>query len=164
MESSSSLCSGSIATSNSTSDAPCAVVADAPRRTAAGSQHQRELTRRYKETMRPIGVYAIRNTVSGRILIGASLDVDGALNRHRFELNLKGHRNRRLLEEWLRDGAAAFRFEVVDTVKPRDDPAFDPAAELAGLLALWTEELDPRGERSYRAPRPAAPVLPRSIA
>jgi len=82
-------------------------------------------------------------------------DVEGTLNRHRFELDRKAHRNKLLLEDWLRDGAENFRFEIVDTVKPRDDPAFDPAGELAGLLALWTEELGASGERSYQ-PAPVA--------
>ena len=118
-------------------------------------RHQRELTRQYKETPRPMGVYVICNVANGRLLVGASLDVEGALNRHRFELDRKAHRNRRLLEDWLRDGAANFRFEVVDTVKPRDDPAFDAAGELAALHALWTEELGASGERSYQ-PAPAA--------
>jgi hypothetical protein len=118
-------------------------------------RHQRELTRQYKETPRPMGVYVIRDLANGRLLVGASLDVEGALNRHRFELDRKAHRNKRLLEDWLRDGAENFRFEVVDIVKPRDDPAFDCAAELAALLALWTEELGASGERSYQ-PAPAA--------
>ena len=114
---------------------------------------QRELTRKYKETLRPMGVYVIRNLVDDRIVINASLDLDGAMNRDRFDLKLDSHRNKRLLEDWRRLGAANFRFEIVDTVKPRDDPAFDYKAELEAMRTLWTAELDPRGDRQYAAAR-----------
>jgi hypothetical protein len=88
-----------------------------------------------------MGVYAIRNRANEVVLVGASLNVDGAMNRDRFELRNQTHRNKRLLEDWLRWGADGLRFEVIDTLKNRDDPAFDPQAELASLLALWREEL-----------------------
>ena len=109
-------------------------------------RRQRELTRQYKETPRPVGVYAIRNAAEpARVYLGASLDIDGAINRHRFELGLKRHPNKPLLQAWSRWGAESFRFEVIDTVKPRDDPAFDPKAELVTLLVLWREELVAQG-------------------
>jgi len=49
----------------------------------------------------------------------------------------------------MRLGAESFSFEVIDTLKKRDDPAFDCKGELASLLAMWTEELDSRGDRRY---------------
>ena len=109
-------------------------------------RRQRELTRQYKETARPIGVYVIRNvTDAARLYLGASLNIDGAINRHRFELGLESHANKRRLHDWRACGAESFRFEVIDTVKPCDDPAFDAKSELATLLALWREELVARG-------------------
>lgn len=110
---------------------------------------RRELARKYKETGPRAGVYVIRNERNGRFLLGGSLNVDGALNRERFELQLKSHRNRELLGDWLRFGDEAFSFEVIDLVKKRDDPAFDPQAELDGLLALWREELAAHGGEPY---------------
>ena len=109
-------------------------------------RRQRELTKQYKQAARPIGVYAIRNAAEPEPLyLGASLDIDGAINRHRFELGRGSHANKPLLQAWLRCGAASFSFEVIDTVKPRDDPAFDAKAELATLFALWREELGAQG-------------------
>lgn len=103
---------------------------------------KRALTRQYKEAPPAGGVYVIRNLADPRrVYVGASLNLDGAMNRDRFELKLKGHRHPRLSEDWARCGAESFRFEVVDALKPRpDDPAFDPKAELAALFELWTEE------------------------
>jgi hypothetical protein len=122
--------------------------------------HRRELSQQYKETGPRMGVYAVRNRADEVVLVGASLNVDGAMNRDRFELRNKTHRNRRLLQDWLRWGADGLRFEVVDTLKKRDDPAFDPQAELASLLALWREELGggrERGDSSFETFSKASP-------
>jgi hypothetical protein len=113
---------------------------------AGAHQRQRELTRQYKQAARPIGVYAIRNAAEPEPLyLGASLDIDGAINRHRFELGLGGHANKPLLQAWRRCGAASLRFAVIASVTPREDPGFDAKAELATLLALWREELAAQG-------------------
>ena len=106
------------------------------------ANHRRDLTKQYKQTLPPMGVYVIRNLVNDRVYVRAGLNLEGAMNRDRFELALKGHRDKRLLEDWWRCGAENFRFEVIDTIRKRDDPAFDYKSELAALLALWTEELD----------------------
>jgi hypothetical protein len=102
---------------------------------------QRELRRRYKEDPPTAGVYAIRNVANGRLLVGGSANPEGALHRHRFELQLGGHRDRLLQQDWQQLGADAFTFEIVDRLKRSDDPAFDARTELAGLLALWRTEL-----------------------
>jgi hypothetical protein len=137
--------------STSSSPAPLAdstgVACDiGPQRT----RDKRELTKQYKEAGPPMGVYVIRNLVNHRVLVGASLNVEGALNRHRFELRMKAHRNKRLLEDWLRWGADKFCFEVIDTLKRHDDPAFDYKGELAALLAMWSDELGCHGDRAYQ--------------
>jgi hypothetical protein len=100
-----------------------------------------------------MGVYAIRNLVNQRVLAGASLNVEGALNRHRFELRMKQHRNKPLLEDWLRWGADNFRFEILDTIKRRDDPAFDYQGELTALLAMWMEDLGCQAGCNYQTLR-----------
>ena len=113
---------------------------------------RRALARKYKETVRPAGVFAIRNTLSGRLYVAGSLDVEGAMNRARFELGLRSHRNKALVRDWTAHGAANFSFQVIDRIKERDDPAFDRAAELEKLLVLWREELQCHGDRGYDTP------------
>ncbi|AMO24679.1 hypothetical protein GCM10027034_09890 [Ramlibacter solisilvae] len=107
---------------------------------------RRARIREFKDAFPPMGVYAVRNSATGRAWVGASRNVDGALNRIRFELQMHGHRDRSLADEWARHGAQSFRFEVLERVRKRDDPAFDYEAELQALLALWTEELGASGE------------------
>ena len=88
-----------------------------------------------------MGVYAIRNLNTGQCYVLASMNVEAAMNRDRFELRFKGHRNTELQRDWLAYGADQFHFEVLDVLKKRVDPTFDYKAELASTLALWREEL-----------------------
>ncbi|QSI31020.1 GIY-YIG nuclease family protein [Variovorax sp. RKNM96] len=113
---------------------------------------RRALVRKYKETVLPAGVFVIRNTLNGRVYVSGSLDVEGAMNRARFELGLRSHRNKALMRDWIAHGAEHFSFEVIDRVKERDDPAFDRAAELEKLLELWREELECVGDKGYNTP------------
>lgn len=107
------------------------------------------LKRQYLATTTRAGVYAIRNQVTGRALVAGSADVQGTLNRHRFELRYGRHRNAALAQDWAAHGEASFLFEVLDTVKPGDNPAFDVAQELEMLLSLWRQEVPCDGERGY---------------
>ena len=114
--------------------------------------HQKALKRQYLETTSRAGVYLIRNQLTGRALVDGSANVEGALNRHRFELRIGQHRNAALAQDWLQHGEAHFHFEVLDRVKPRDDPAFNATQELATLVSLWRQEIPCAGEHGYGAP------------
>jgi hypothetical protein len=102
-----------------------------------------ERIREYKDTFPSMGIYVVRNTATGRVWLGKSQNVEGALNRIRFELKMRGHRNTALSNEWQHFGAESFTFEVLDRVKKREEPSFDYDAELQALLALWQAELEP---------------------
>lgn len=108
---------------------------------------QAALKAAYRQQAPALGIIALRHLPSGCTLLERSRNAPGALNRHRFELNLGTHRNARLQADWRRDGAAAFCFELLDSVKASGDPAFDAQAELDALLALhraqWLEQGQP---------------------
>ena len=107
----------------------------------SSAQHRKALLQQYKQAPPPAGVYAIRNREHGRVYVGAGLNVQGAMNRARFELQRGAHRNAVLQRDWHALGADAFGFEVLGTVKRRDDGLpQDIAGELQDLLALWREE------------------------
>jgi hypothetical protein len=102
---------------------------------------RRARVRAYKEAFPPMGIHAVRCTATGRVWLGASRDADAALNRIRFQLKMRGHRNLRLAADWDLHGPGHFTFEVLERLKKRDDPAFDYAAELQTSLELWLAEL-----------------------
>lgn len=110
---------------------------------------KRMLKRQYLDTACRAGVYAIRNQLTGRVLVGSSTNVQAALNRHRFELRQASHRNRLLSHDWSVHGESSFSFDILDTVKPDPDRKVDIARELDELLALWRQELSCSSERDY---------------
>jgi hypothetical protein len=112
---------------------------------------KKALIREYKETQRPMGVYQIRNTVNGKVLIGTSVDLPSILNRERAQLRLGAHRNRALQQDWNEHGPEAFEFETLDTLPPSDKPGYNPKDDLKALEALWLEKLTPFDERGYNA-------------
>lgn len=112
---------------------------------------KKALTRQYKETQRPMGIYQVRNTVNGKVLIGRSVDLPAILNRLRGELRLGGLRNRALQQDWNAYGPEAFELEILDTLPPSDKPGYNPADDLKALEALWLEKLMPFEERGYNA-------------
>ena len=110
---------------------------------------RKALIREYKETPRPMGVYQVRNTANGKLLVGASVDLPSILNRHRAQLRMGGHPNRALQKDWAEFGPEAFEFEVLDTLTPPERPGYDPSDDLRALEALWLDKLSPFGERGY---------------
>ena len=115
--------------------------------------NKKTLKRQYLETKTRAGVYAIRNQITGRALVAGSTNVQGTLNRHHFELRYGQHRNARLAQDWVEHGETNFLFDVLDMVKPSEDPAFNAAQELEMLVGLWRQEIPCVGELGYDQPR-----------
>lgn len=115
---------------------------------------RKELIQQYKSTVRPAGVYQVRNTVNGRVLVGSSLNLDGRRNRFGFEVKTGSiGNNAELNRDWKAFGAEAFVFEVLEELEA-EDPQHDYRDELAELEKKWLEKLQPYGERGYnRLPR-----------
>jgi hypothetical protein len=82
---------------------------------------RKTLSREYKEGQRPMGVYRVRNKITGKALIGNSVNLLAILNRHRSELRMGGHRNRALQKDWTDFGADAFEFEELDRLHPSEE-------------------------------------------
>ncbi len=105
--------------------------------------------REYKGTPRPAGVYRVRNTVTGKSLIGPTTDLPGMLNRQRFQLENGSHPDKELQRDWRELGSGAFEFEILDQLKPSDDPAYDPTEDLIVLKTMWIEKLAASGVTLY---------------
>ena len=103
----------------------------------------------YKASRRPMGIFQIRNEVSGRIFVGSSMDLAAMFNRIRFQLFAGAHPNKELEADWKRLGADKFTFEVLEELVPRVDVNYDYRADLETLEDLWLEKLQPFGERGY---------------
>jgi biotin operon repressor len=107
----------------------------------------KDIKARYKQTPREAGVYQIRNTTTGRIMLGSSLNLHGPWNRHRFALSTGVHPNKELQKDWNAYGAGAFAFEILETVK--EDPDVNTSVALEALEQAWSAKLDPYGDNGY---------------
>ena len=71
------------------------------------------------------------------------------LNRQRFQLEMGSAPFPELQADWNRLGPDAFSFEILEAVKPSDDPRFNLDDELTLLEQIWLEKLGLPGERGY---------------
>ena len=110
---------------------------------------RKDINREYKERVKPAGVYQVKNTVNGKVLLGSSLNLEGPLNRHKFILKIGSHTNKALQKDWDELGPDKFIFEILEVVKVQDSPNFNLKDELTLLEQIWLEELQPVGERGY---------------
>lgn len=98
--------------------------------------------------LRKMGVYQIKNLVNGKVYVSSSMNLDGTIARDHTWLSRGGFLNHELQAEWNHFGGEAFTIDVLETLTPTDDPR-DYADELAILLEVWMENLQPYGEHGY---------------
>ncbi|NPC69224.1 GIY-YIG nuclease family protein [Corallococcus exiguus] len=112
-----------------------------------------ERKRAYKEAEVPMGIYAIRCHANGKLFVGHALNLSAMFNRIRFEFAQRIHRVPELQADWERHGEAAFSFEVLDKLPPREEPGGPPPVEeLKVLEEMWLERLKPYGDAGYNTP------------
>jgi hypothetical protein len=112
---------------------------------------KQDIRREYKERRKPAGVFQVKNTANGKVLLGSSLNLEGPLNSHRFMLASGSHRNKVLQKEWDEFGPGAFVFEILEIVEVKDEANFNLSDELTLLEQIWLERLRPFGERGYNS-------------
>ena len=116
-------------------------------------ESNKQLKKEYQQNPRPMGILLIRNNQTDKVFLIASLDLPGAINRHKFHLKSGNHPNKQLQADWNQVGGSAFEFEIVDELTPRTDSKLDYRAELTSLEDLWLDKLQPFGDRGYNLPK-----------
>lgn len=111
--------------------------------------NKKDLKREYKETLRPMGIFQIRNLTNEKIYIGSTMNLDGIFNRHKFQLEAGMHQSKSLQKDWNALGVESFAFEMLEELFPRENPDYDYAADLEVLEDLWLEKAEPYGEKGY---------------
>ena len=110
---------------------------------------KKDIKNEYKERQKTAGVFQVKNTANGKVLLGSSLNLEGSLNRQKFMLTIGQHRNKALQKDWNEYDPEKFIFEILETVKVKDNPSFNLSDELTLLELIWIEELQPFSERGY---------------
>lgn len=111
---------------------------------------RREMIKEYKRTLQPMGIVQVKNIKNGRIYITSSANTTGTINRIRFQLKMGAFLpSPALAQDWKELGEQGFLIEVLDELKPVDDPGHDYQDDLKTLEMIWLEKLKPYGERGY---------------
>ncbi|MGC1460771.1 MAG: GIY-YIG nuclease family protein [Terracidiphilus sp.] len=76
-------------------------------------ESKKEAVRQFKERKSLLGAYAIRCTVTGRVWVGASKNLNATKNGSWFTLRNGLHREKSLQEEWTAHGESAFLYEIL---------------------------------------------------
>jgi hypothetical protein len=112
--------------------------------------NRKELIKEYKNSLRPMGIVQVRNITNNRVYITASANTPGTINSIRFQLKMGSFLpSPELIKDWRTFGEQNFVIEVLDELKPVDDPAHDYQEDLKALETIWMEKLKPFGERGY---------------
>lgn len=82
------------------------------------------------------GIYHIKNTISGGVYFGRSVDVNDRLIHHRNELRRNVHHNKRLQNAWNKYGEDAFNLECIWECQQED------LCELEGFILelMWGDK------------------------
>ena len=115
--------------------------------------NKKELIKRYKQTIQPMGVYQIKNKQNGKIFIGCTKNLPGKINSHKFQLKNGLHINKEMQKDFNEIGEEGFSFEILDYLKPKDDLSCDYTEELKILEEMWTEKLQLFNEKGYNKTR-----------
>jgi group I intron endonuclease len=112
-------------------------------------ERQAALKREYKETKLAAGVYQIKNTVTGKIFIGSSVNVEARINRHKAELGFGSEGIPGLQADWNKYGSEKFTFDVLEVLDDEYESDRELKEDLRLIEQLWLEKCKPFGDKGY---------------
>ncbi|SDX72428.1 GIY-YIG nuclease family protein [Paenibacillus sp. CF384] len=132
---------------------------------------RKELQNEYGMKQRAMGVFQIINDRNGKRYIASSPTLDSAWTRQKFSLDMNGHMNTALQEEYRAQAGADFRYEVLEQLSLGEEVRNDykdtliPGTEIVDRNALmnyrdslkrlekkWLDELQPYEPNGYNRP------------
>jgi hypothetical protein len=106
--------------------------------------NRKEIVKEYKNSLRPMGIVQVKNLRNNRVYLTPSANTPGTMNSIRFQLRMGTFLpSPALAADWKELGEQGFVIEVLDELKPADDPAHDYRDDLKALEAMWKEKLKP---------------------
>lgn len=106
---------------------------------------KKELKVQYKEREIVGGVYMIKNTLNGRILLKADTDLRGSKNRYDFSQKTGSCVDMILQADWNKEGGGIFVFEVLEELKKGEtQTAHEFETDVNFLKEIWLDKLSDR--------------------
>ena len=109
------------------------------------NQTKKEMIAQYKEREVVGGVYAIKSTQNGKLLLLATTDMQGSKNRFAFAQSTDSCVDMKLRSDWNRQGGGAFVFESLEELKKGEtQTAKEFKTDIDTLKELWLDKLADR--------------------
>ena len=103
---------------------------------------KKEMIAQYKEREIIGGVYAIKNTLNDKLLLGAVTDLQGTKNRFEFSQKTNSCVYMKLQKDWKEQGNGQFVFELLEELKKgKNQTESEFKADIELLKEIWSEKL-----------------------
>lgn len=107
------------------------------------NNRKKELKELYKISKPRMGVYQIKNILTGKAYIGVTQNLNGTMNGNMAKLNGGMFKDRELLEEWKKYGSDKFEQTILAELDyEEDETKADYTEDLLVLRELTTENYE----------------------
>ena len=103
---------------------------------------KKELQAQYKEREIIGGIIAIRNTLNNKMLLEATINLQGSKNRFDFSQKTGSCIHMKLQDDWNKQSSDQFVFEVLEELKKGDTQTEKEfKADIDILMEIWLEKM-----------------------
>ncbi len=111
-------------------------------------ERKREIVNEYKQRKTTGGVYKVTNTVNGRYMIKAEIDLQSFQNRFNFAMRMNTCLHQKMQKDHKEVGSGAFALEILEeTEKKEEESNMGFKDRLKRMEEAWAEKFDP--EKAY---------------
>jgi hypothetical protein len=105
--------------------------------------NKKELLASYKDRKMVGGICAIKNAVTGKLLVISTNDLQGCKNRFDFSQSTGSCINMKLQNDWKKYGKCAFIFEILEKYEKKETQTPEEFKnDIKVLEEMWLEKLD----------------------
>jgi hypothetical protein len=103
---------------------------------------KKELQAEYKERQIIGGVFAVKNTLTGKMLIDSTADIQGSINRFEFSKKTGSCVSMKLQKDWKPVDAPPFIIEILEELeKTNNQTDAEFKSDILTLKEMWLEKL-----------------------
>ena len=114
-------------------------------------ERRKELIEMYKQMKPDMGIFIVKPKSGNKCHLETSQNLQGYINRTKFQLDAGNHPNKELQKEWKELGAENFSIDVLELLKyDKDESKTDYSEELVILRMMWEEKLLGEGMTFYK--------------
>ncbi len=104
---------------------------------------RKTLINAYKQRKIIGGVFKVISTANGRYLLDSAADLQARQNAFNFSISTNNLFDYKMRKDWQEFGAAAFTFEVLDSLEKKETQSQEQFIDdLKTLEQIWAEKLD----------------------